>query len=44
MNTRYHYNGKVFASYADLCNAYHADKGYYPAGAYKQAGPDLYYK
>jgi hypothetical protein len=43
MNTTYHFNGQIFHSYADLCNAYRKAKGYWPLKAYKQDGCRLYY-
>jgi hypothetical protein len=43
MNTTYHFNGQIFHSYADLCNAYRKAKGYWPLKAYKQEGCRLYY-
>ena len=35
MNTRYHFDGQVYYSYADLATAYHSANGYYPIGRYK---------
>lgn len=46
--TRYHFNGDVFYTFADLCNAYFDVKGYYPTKPQNQDydqdyGLNLYY-
>lgn len=29
--TYFHFDGKIYHSFADLCNAFYKAKGYYPA-------------
>lgn len=44
MNVTYHFNGKTFKLFSDLCTAYFEENGFYPTVAYMVVGNHLYYK